>query len=75
LFGKTAGAGAKLHTKKESIMGGLKAWAGVLLAAGLEVDVTTADEVSKKQALGKNYAFVLYTRKLKINADGHAVKL
>jgi hypothetical protein len=56
-------------------MGGLKAWAGVLLAAGLEVDVTTADEVSKKQALGKNYAFVLYTRKLKINADGHAVKL
>jgi hypothetical protein len=53
--------------------GGSPDFKGLDKAAGLQPDITTAGEVTKKKAQGKNYDFILYTRLLKIDSAGHAV--
>jgi hypothetical protein len=53
--------------------GGSPDFKGLDKAAGIQPDITTAGEVAKKKAKGKNYDFILYTRLLKIDSAGHAV--
>lgn len=55
-------------------IGGSPDFNGTGKAQGLELDITTAGEVPKKKAKGKNYEFVLYDRKLKMGAEGVVVK-
>jgi hypothetical protein len=53
--------------------GGSPDFKGLDKASGLQPDITTAGEATKKKAQGKNYDFILYTRLLKIDDAGHAV--
>jgi hypothetical protein len=55
--------------------GGAPDFKGLDKASGLQLDITTALEVIRKKAEGKNYEFILYTRLLKIDEAGHAVPI
>jgi hypothetical protein len=55
--------------------GGSPDFKGLDKATGLQLDITTAGEVPKKKAKGKNYDFILYTRLLKLDDAGHAVPI
>jgi hypothetical protein len=53
--------------------GGSPDFKGLGKAAGLQIDITTEDQAAKKKAQGKKYEFIIYTRRLHMNDQGHAV--
>ncbi len=55
--------------------GGSPDFKGLDKASGLQPDITTAGEVTKKKAQGKSYDFIVYSRLLKIDSAGHAVPI
>ena len=62
------------NTTQMNTPGGSPDFKGIGKAAGLQVDITTEAEMKRKIGEGKAYDFILYTRKLKMNAAGHVVK-
>ncbi|MCP3165627.1 hypothetical protein [Myxococcus qinghaiensis] len=55
--------------------GGAPDFAGKGKATGLEIDITTPQQVLVKKREGKQYRFITYERRLRLNEAGIAVKL